>query len=184
MPTSSKYTGDAEESGDSSIMWGAIFGGALAAIGVTLILAPLGTALGLTVFSPWHHADISNHAFTVMSAIWLIITQWVAFGLGGYLTGRLRTEWVGAHTHEVFFRDTAHGFLMWALVSVIGAALLLATAAHSAHMTGVPAGTDVTAGSLLLYSLSTFVGAFIASVAAALGGHDRDHHYATGKFTD
>ncbi len=26
------------------------------------------------------------------------------------MTGRLRTRWVGIHTDEVFFRDTAHGF--------------------------------------------------------------------------
>ena len=62
--------------------------------------------------------------FTVMTAIWLIIVQWVSSGLGGYLTGRLRTKWVGVHTHEVFFRDTAHGFLAWAVAAVIGAAVL------------------------------------------------------------
>jgi hypothetical protein len=63
-----------------------------------------------------------------MMAIWLIIVQWVASGLGGYLTGRLRTKWVGVHTHEVFFRDTAHGFLAWAVAAVVGAAVLAAGA--------------------------------------------------------
>lgn len=29
-------------------------------------------------------------------------------------SGRLRTKRVGLHTDEVFFRDTAHGFLSWA----------------------------------------------------------------------
>jgi hypothetical protein len=61
-------------------------------------------------------------------AIWLIIAQWIAAGLGGYLTGRLRTKWVGVHTHEVFFRDTAHGFLAWAVAAVVGAAVLAAGA--------------------------------------------------------
>jgi hypothetical protein len=60
----------------------------------------------------------------VTAAIWLIISQWVSAGIGGYLTGRLRTKWVGVHTHEVFFRDTAHGFLAWAVAAVIGAAVL------------------------------------------------------------
>ncbi len=113
MPNLPKSVDGAVESADAGIMWSAIFGGAVAAIGITLILAPLGTALGLVVLSPWQHVDTSNHTFTVMSAIWMIVIQWVSFGLGGYLTGRLRTEWVGAHTHEVYFRDTAHGFLMW-----------------------------------------------------------------------
>ena len=183
MPVSPKSAGGAVESADAGIMWGAIIGGALAAVGITLILAPLGTALGLVVLSPWHHVDISNRAFTVMSAIWLIIIQWVSFGLGGYLTGRLRTEWVGAHTHEVYFRDTAHGFLMWALVTIIGTAIL-AFASHTSHFGNMPGGSDITLNGLLLYLLSMFVGAFIASAAAALGGLDRDHHYATGRFWD
>jgi hypothetical protein len=37
---------------------------------------------------------------------------------GGY------TKWVGVHSDEVAFRDTAHGFLAWAFATVIGAALL------------------------------------------------------------
>jgi hypothetical protein len=65
-----------------------------------------------------------------MGGIWLIVTQWLASGVGGYLTGRLRTKWAGLHTHEVFFRDTANGFLMWAVAAVIGA-VLLASAASS-----------------------------------------------------
>jgi hypothetical protein len=44
--------------------------------------------------------------------------------MGGYLAGRLRTKWQGIHTDEVYFRDTAHGFLAWAVASVAAAALL------------------------------------------------------------
>jgi hypothetical protein len=64
-----------------------------------------------------------------MTAIGLIVVQWVASGLGGYVTGRLRTKWVGTHTHEVFFRDTAHGFIMWALSTVLIATLLASATA-------------------------------------------------------
>ena len=52
--------------------------------------------------------------------------------MGGYVAGRLRTRWVGVHTHEVFFRDTAHGFLAWALATVIGAGFLAAAASNIA----------------------------------------------------
>jgi hypothetical protein len=66
-----------------------------------------------------------------MAAIaWLIITQIVASAMGGYLAGRLRTKWVNVHTDEVYFRDTAHGFLVWA-VGLVVTASLLATAATS-----------------------------------------------------
>jgi hypothetical protein len=72
--------------------------------------------------------------FTVITAIWFIVVQWVSAGIGGYLTGRLRTKWVGVHTHEVFFRDTAHGFLAWAVAAVLGAAIL--TSAVSSLLSG------------------------------------------------
>ena len=50
--------------------------------------------------------------------------------MGGYLAGRLRTKWVSVHTHEVYFRDTAHGFLVWS-VSLVLTTAFLASAATS-----------------------------------------------------
>jgi hypothetical protein len=66
---------------------------------------------------------VSATTFTVTTAIWLILTQWISAGLGGYLAGRLRTRWYGTHTHEVFFRDTAHGLITWAVATVLVAAV-------------------------------------------------------------
>jgi uncharacterized protein YidB (DUF937 family) len=80
-----------------------------------------------------------------MAAIWLIVVQWLSSLVGGYMTGRLRTKWVGTHTHEVFFRDTAHGFVTWALATVIGAGLL-ASAVGTVSETTVQAASTVTAG--------------------------------------
>src|SRR6202021_2174972 len=59
----------------------------------------------------------------------LIVVQWLSSALGGFVTGRLRTKWTGLHTHEVFFRDTAHGFLAWAAASVLGALLFASVTA-------------------------------------------------------
>ena len=115
----------------SGVAWPAILAGAVAATSTSLILLALGSGLGLAAVSPWASVGASAATFTVTAAIWLIVTQWVASGLGGYLTGRLRTDWAGLHTHEVTFRDTANGFLTWATASVIGAALLTAAASAS-----------------------------------------------------
>jgi hypothetical protein len=112
------------ESSISAISWATILGGAFAAAALSLIILALGSGFGLASVSPWPNPGASVTTFTVMAAIWLIVVQWVSSGLGGYLTGRLRTKWVGVHTHEVFFRDTAHGFLAWAVAAVIGAAVL------------------------------------------------------------
>ena len=108
----------------SAVTWSAIIAGAVAAAAVALVLLILGAGLGLTVVSPWANSGASATTLGVGAVIWLIVTQWISAVMGGYLTGRLRTRWVNVHTHEVFFRDTAHGFLTWALATVIAAALL------------------------------------------------------------
>ena len=118
------------EINDPGVIWSAVIGGAVAALAFLFMMAPLGASLGFLVTSPWSAMDTSHKAFTLMSAIWLILMQWIASGIGGYLTGRLRTGWAGAHTHEVFFRDTAHGFLSWALATVLGVVLLTVGMAH------------------------------------------------------
>src|SRR5581483_9048514 len=97
------------ESPVSAVSWAAIIAGAVVAAAISLLLVALGTGLGFASVSPWSNEGASATTFSVMTAAWLVIVQWFASGLGGYLTGRLRTKWVGTHDHEVFFRDTAHG---------------------------------------------------------------------------
>ena len=103
------------ESAVSAVSWPAIIAGAVAIAAVALILLALGSGLGLSSVSPWPNSGPSATTFGVYAAVWLIVVQWVSAGFGGYLTGRLRTKWVGVHTDEIYFRDTAHGFLAWAL---------------------------------------------------------------------
>ena len=112
------------ESSKSAMTWGPIFGGAAAAIGVTLILLLLGSGVGLTMMSPWSGQSSSLGTVGVTAAIWLVVVQWLSSGLGGYITGRLRTKWAAVHTDEVFFRDTAHGFISWALATIFVAGFL------------------------------------------------------------
>jgi len=114
------------------VFWCAIWGGALAAFGVTLLLTPLGAALGFASVSPWSSAENSAVSFTAVAAIWLIVMQWLAAGLGGYVTGRLRTRWTNMHEYEGFFRDTAHGFLTWVLAAILvaGSAVVLMPHGH------------------------------------------------------
>lgn len=119
------------EANRSAVSWAAVIAGAVVTAAASLILLALASGLGFTLISPWPGAGISVTTFTVTTAIGLIVVQWLASALGGYLTGRLRTKWVGTHTHEVFFRDTAHGLLMWALATVVGVVFLASTVASS-----------------------------------------------------
>jgi hypothetical protein len=110
--------------GTSAVSWPAIIGGAVAAASISIVLLLVGAGLGLASVSPWPGMGSSATTFTIVGAIWLIIVQWLSAAVGGYITGRLRTPWVGHHTHEVFFRDTANGFLMWALATLLGAMIV------------------------------------------------------------
>jgi hypothetical protein len=135
------------ESSVSAISWPAIFGGGIAAASTTLLLLLIGSGFGLAMVSPWPNAGATATAFTIAAGIWLIVMQWISSGLGGFITGRLRTKWVRVHTHEVFFRDTAHGLLTWALATVIGA-MLVASAGSAAIGTGTRAAATVAQGGL------------------------------------
>jgi hypothetical protein len=108
----------------SAVSWAAIGAGAFVMAAVSLVLVSLGSGLGFAATSPWPSAGISGMTLAVSAAIWLILTQWLSASVGGYIAGRLRSRWVGTHTHEVFFRDTAHGFITWSVASVVVAATL------------------------------------------------------------
>ena len=133
------------ESSYSAVSWAAIFSGALIAIATALVLVSLAAGLGLTTISAWPNVGASATTFTIGAGIGLIVVQWISSGVGGYITGRLRTKWVGVHTHEVFFRDTAHGFLTWALATFVGT-MFLASAASSVVGGGVHAAASIAGG--------------------------------------
>jgi hypothetical protein len=101
--------------------------------------------VGLASVSPWGHMGASVATFAVTTAIGLILVQWLSAAVGGYITGRLRTKWHGVHTHEVFFRDTAHGFITWATATLVVTAAG-AVVAGSAAGAGLRAASTVGAG--------------------------------------
>jgi hypothetical protein len=117
------------EAHSSGISWPAVIGGAFTAAALSLILLTLGTGLGFSSVSPWQGMGASASTVRAGAIVWLIFTQIIAFAMGGYLAGRLRTKWVDIHTDEVYFRDTAHGLLVWAVGIVLMAAFLASAAA-------------------------------------------------------
>jgi hypothetical protein len=122
-----------------------VIGGAFVAASLALILTILGVGLGLSSVSPWTGAGVTAATIGVSAIIWLIVTQAIASGLGGYLAGRLRTKWTNVHGDEVYFRDTAHGFLVWA-VGVVITVVFLASAASSVVGTGAKIAAVTAAG--------------------------------------
>ena len=88
--------------------------------------------MGFSAVSPWSNSGVSASTFQIGTGIYLIVVAMLASTVGGFIAGRLRTKWVGVHEHEVFFRDTAHGFLAWGLATVLSAAFLASAASNIA----------------------------------------------------
>lgn len=112
------------EASTSGVSWAAVAGGGFVTAALLLSLSALGAGMGLSSISPWANSGISPSSVGMGAMLWLAFAEIVACGIGGYVAGRLRTKWVDVHSDEVYFRDTAHGFLVWAVALVIMAAFL------------------------------------------------------------
>lgn len=136
---------EGESSNVSGVSWGAIFAGAAAAAALSLILVLLGFGLGFSAVSPWAGEGVSAKGLGISTIIWLAATQIIASGLGGYIAGRLRVRWANMHGDEVYFRDTAHGFLAWCVATLVTATLVVGSVS-SIVSGGVQAGASVAGG--------------------------------------
>jgi len=130
-----------DDSNQSGIAWGAVLAGAFVAAALSLALFALGVGIGFSELSPWVTANTSSSMIGWTAVVWLVVMEILASSVGGYLAGRLRTKWVNVHTHEVYFRDTAHGFLVWAVGLVIAVAFLASAATSIAVGAGRQNGT-------------------------------------------
>jgi hypothetical protein len=160
-----------------SVSWGAVLAGAAAAAALSLILLMLGVGLGLSSISPWANEGVSARTFSISTILWITLTQLLASGMGGYLAGRLRIRWVGVQSDEVHFRDTAHGFLAWAVASLATAALL-SSAIGTIVSGGVQAGASVAGGVTAVAGTAAVVGGAAAGTGmAGAGSRDGSMNY-------
>ena len=171
----------------SAVSWGAILAGSTASAAVTLVMVAFGIGVGFSVVSPWSDHGISATTFTIAGGIYLIVMAMIPATIGGYLAGRLRSQWQGVHEHERYFRDSAHGFLVWAFATVVSAAVLGGAFTHL--LGGASAGlapaasvaADAARKSAAIFSLwlvaSMLAGALSASLAAIEGGNLRNREW-------
>lgn len=93
----------------SRVSWGAIFAGAVIALGTMILLGLMGSGLGFGAIDP-----ATNNPFSgigIGAAIWWIISSVFAMGVGGYVAGRLS----GIPDKR---SATAHGAAVWGLVTI------------------------------------------------------------------
>ena len=177
----------------SAVSWAAVFAGVFAALATAFVLGELAAGFGYATPSPWlaTHAGIAG--FTPLVGAGMVLVEVLALGLGGYLAGRLRTRWDGVHTDEVHFRDTAHGLIVWAVTVVVGVALAaLVTGPYAEHLSAaeiIAASSSISpaaaaaqvdrlahlqAQAAFFMALGLILSAFVAAVAAAVGGARRE----------
>lgn len=104
----------------SYIDWGAILAGTVIATSISVVLTGFGSAIGLSMTSPFEGKGFSGVAIAVAIGLWVV---WVAVSsliAGSYLAGRMRRRAGDATPDEVSVRDGVHGLVVWALAALIG----------------------------------------------------------------
>jgi hypothetical protein len=166
----------------SAVSWAAILAGAAATVALSFVLLTLAAGFGFMLASPWPGAKPSLSTFTPLLGAGMVTVQVLSCALGGYLAGRLRTKWLNVHGHEVFFRDTAHGLLVWAVSTLLGVVLSMVVLAAPVEQAGLVAATardaNIAAQFSFFLAFGLLLSAFVASVAGALGGLRRDEMHA------
>jgi hypothetical protein len=139
---------DTGEPSVAGVSWAAVAAGAVVSCALTLVVLAFGIGLGLSVVSPWSGSGVSATTFKIGTGLYLVVIAMLSSSVGGYIAGRLRSRWIGVQGDEVYFRDTAHGFIAWALATVLGAVLLASPAAHLLGGTaaGITQGAAASAG--------------------------------------
>ena len=170
------YPAVEESSSVSGVSWGAIFAGAAAAAALSMILVLLGFGLGFSAVSPWAGEGVSAKGLGISTIVWLAATQIIASGMGGYIAGRLRVKWANMHGDEVYFRDTAHGFLAWCVATLVTATLVVGSVS-SIVSGGVQAGASVVGG-------AASVATQTAGTAAANTDGDQYGYFVDSLFRD
>ena len=140
--------------------WGPVILGALGAAAMSVVLLAFGSALGLSVVSPYAYAGISAKGAAILAAVYLALVMVASFAAGGYIAGRMRSPWRTTDETESHFRDGAHGFGVWSIGVLLGAALAasgvgaVVTAAGKATTAIAAAGTAGAASNPALGQLS------------------------------
>jgi hypothetical protein len=135
------------------IEWGPAIAGALTAAAIGFVLVTFGAAIGLAVASTAPTWRDSSATLQLLSGLYLLLVAILAFGVGGYLAGRMRTRLNGS-SDEIEFRDGTLGLVVWA-IAVILTALITWAGAQSLSRLGSPpnASQSVAGENLVAYDL-------------------------------
>lgn len=118
--------------------WGPVFAGTFVASAVALVFHGFAAALGISVSSSaptWRDASL---ALVLASGLYLLVVGFFSYGLGAYVTSRLRPR---TNVSDTSYSDGMHGLLTWALATVLTALLAASLAAGAARL-AAPSATS------------------------------------------
>ncbi|HZW07418.1 MAG TPA: hypothetical protein VFF65_09855 [Phycisphaerales bacterium] len=128
------------------LIWSAIVGGTVTALGIQLIFTLLGVGIGAALANP-NTVDDPASALGGGAIAWLFISGIVSFAAGGFvagcMSGVIRTG-----------GGALHGIVSWALAAVFGATI--ATLAGATTMGGAAAGAGAMGGMSAQYAGAPF----------------------------
>lgn len=148
--------------------WPAIIAGAAIAAGVTLVLTGLTAALGLGVISAKAGEGMGSGALIVVGSVTLL-TIFIAYGLGGYIAGRMRTPSNDGAPEETSTRDGVHGLTVWAVGTLLGAVFSFMVASDGLKMVANTAAVVAEAGGSAVGGAIQGTGQIIGGVATGAG---------------
>ncbi len=125
--------------------WGAILAGTVVATSITVVLTGFGSAIGLSMTSPFEGKGFSGVAIAVAIGLWVVWVAVTSLIAGSYIAGRMRRRAGDATPEEVSVRDGVHGLVVWALAALIGVVIASMSIAGVAKTGAEIARTSVSA---------------------------------------
>src|SRR5690606_17200952 len=111
----------ATREGASYVDWSAIIAGIVFASAHSLLFIAFGSAVGLNFLDFNAREGASVWLVGIAAASWFLWVQVSSLMAGGYLARRLRRRHFDATEDESDMRDGAHGLIVWAGATVLGA---------------------------------------------------------------
>jgi hypothetical protein len=136
-----------EEEPTSYVQWGPAVAGALAAAALAFVLHTFAAAIGLAVSSSAPTWRDSSLMLQLLSGLYLVFAAILAFGVGGYLAGRLRSP-ISGTDDEIEFRDGSSGIVVWSIAIVLTVLMTWAATQSVARVVAPSAGSPGAAQSV------------------------------------
>lgn len=144
----------------SRLSWPAIFAGVTLAIAIQLVLALLGTGIGLSLVDPVQGTTPAASSFGTGAGLYWVVSTMISLGVGSYVAARV----AGVHAR---FDGLVHGLTIWALTSILTVYLI------TSAVGGIIGGAFRTVGNVAS-AAGQSAGATAPAIAKAAGVDESD----------